>query len=167
MIETIELEKSMVSRKALGATRRQQGGFSLTEMLMWIVVVGLIAAALFGLSRVLRGKTDVNVEVQNLSMIVGSVQGLRNEGSYAGVTNAVLQRARAFGNMSGATTGQVRNGWGGNVTVTGTADTFSIVYAGVPEDRCDSFLQGASNTGSFSTLPTCSAGVNSLTFLGR
>lgn len=149
--------------------RRRRGAGGLGDVLLGIVIVAVAYGASLGLNRTAGGMSDTQIEAQNLTGIVASVRSLRENGSYAGIDNAAIQRIQGFGNMIGsAVGGTVRNRWNGLVTVSGTASDFSVTTADVPASACPKLLIAAKESGDFVTpYPTCAAtGASTLTFKG-
>jgi len=149
--------------------RRRFGAAGLADIVLGLVLIGIAYAAALGMNRTAGGLSANQIEAQNLTGIVASVRSLRENGSYAGIDNAAVQRIQGFGNMIGsAVGGTVRNKWNGLVTVTGTVNDFSIIYAGVPASACPKFLIAAKESGDLvEPYPTCAAtGDSSLTFKG-
>lgn len=148
--------------------KQRQRGFFISPALGGVILIALIAVAVFGLFRYLNNSSVMYIENNNLMAMVNGARQLKIGGSYANVDNAALQRIQAFGSMTGsAPGGTVRNSWNGTVVVTGSANQLQIQYNGVPESACDGFLARAANSGEFAQpLPTCSASGNSdLTFV--
>ena len=126
----------------------KQAGFSLAEVALVLVIVGIVFVGALSAFRSSSNSSDIQMEAQNFASIVATARGLRQNGSYAAVTNAALQRVSGFGNMSGsATGGTVRHRWGGTVVATGTASSLTITYADVPTAACDRFLNMVRDSG--------------------
>ncbi|WP_454688241.1 type 4 pilus major pilin [Achromobacter aloeverae] len=145
----------------------RQRGFNLTGILPYLVVAGILALAIWGIFRFAMGTAQYQIEGRNATSIVTAARSLKVGGSYANVDNAAVQRVKGFGNMTGsASGGTVKNGWGGTVVVSGTVDTLTLQYNGVPEDACDRFIASMTDSGMFTDpLPTCNtSGSSDLSF---
>ncbi|SHI11511.1 type 4 pilus major pilin [Pollutimonas bauzanensis] len=151
------------------ARRKFQRGFYIGPALGTIAIVVLVSLFVYGVFQYISASLRGTIESNNLMAIVSGAKSLKSGGSYANVDNAVLQRIKAFGNMTGSTPGgTVRNGWGGTVVVTGSASQLEIRYSGVPTSACERFLASAKDSGEFAadSLPTCSeSDASDLTFI--
>lgn len=147
---------------------RAQGGFWIGPALGTLAVVLALVVFGSGIFRFLSNQYTIYTEVNNLKSVVAGADSLEQGGSFATVNNAALQKAEAFGNMTGAAVGgTVINKWGGAVTVTGTASNVQITWGAVPPNACSGFLTRASDSKLFdaASMPTCNGTSNTdLTF---
>jgi hypothetical protein len=84
--------------------------------------------------------SELAAEQQRLATIVSNIKTLyANSSNYDGLTTDVAIQAGIFPKdmVSGTS---VYNKWKGAVTVTGSGNTFSVTYAGVPKDACINLL---------------------------
>lgn len=124
-------------------------GITLVESLLAIAVGALVIAGAVAFYVNAQGNTRKNeaqTQVQAIaSGIASAYQGTNN---YSDLSNAVALNYKIFpSNMVSGTT--VNNPWKGAVTLSGTATTYSISYASVPQDACASLVStNAVGTGS-------------------
>lgn len=151
--------------QTLQSTRRQRGS-SLSSMMGGMLVTAIALVAAWGVYKLVAGGNEVQIEAKNVAGIIGASKMLKSAGSYTGVSTANLQKIKGFGNMTGSEPGgTVKNTWGGNVTVTGATDSFTITYADVPESACPQFLAMVKDSGMVKNSSACAAsGASSLVF---
>lgn len=149
--------------------RRRQRGVTVFEYVLWAALAAVVIYGAVSKYGPANHQQKVDNEVGNIQTIWTSVSRLRDSSGYAGITTAVLQTSRGFpSGMTGAKTGTVLNSWNGTVTVTGTADQFTIAYADVPAEACVLLRPKLETTGSFYSVSTCPAtGVSNLTMSSR
>ena len=138
----------------------RQRGASLLE---GIAYLGIAALVVLGAVSLLTGAfgsakgNQTSEEVIALRTAVRKMYAGQPYNADAFIMNNLIT-ARAIPNtlvVTGAAT--VGNGWGGTVTITGTAPgTFTITYTNVPQDVCVSVVSGANGW----TLITGLAGAN-------
>ena len=128
------------------ATRRQRGA----SLLEAIAYLGIAAVVVLGAVSLLNGafgsakSNQTSEEVVALRTAVRKlymgqafpVESLTPSLLVANAVPATLAR--------GATGGALSNSWGGAVTVTGTANGFTITYNAIPQDVCVNLISGAS-----------------------
>ncbi|MEB0134422.1 type 4 pilus major pilin [Actimicrobium sp. CCC2.4] len=141
--------KPVVHFSPLARISRYQRGASLLE---GIAYLGIAAIVVLGAVSLLTGAFSSAQSNRATEEVISIRTGVRKlfmgqAGSYvAGSLNATLISALVFpatiSTAGGA--GAVLNGWGGNVTVTGTGATFTIQYTAVPQAACINMISGSS-----------------------
>ncbi|AOI74113.1 type 4 pilus major pilin [Burkholderia ubonensis] len=130
---------------------RKQRGASLLESIAYlgvaaIVIVGAIAllGSAFSSANTNRLAEELNaIQTGTKKLYMGQVNNYGN-----GVDlNANLIAAKVFPGTLPVNGANVANAWGGNVTVTGSANgqTFTVAYTNVPRDICINTLTAGGN----------------------
>ncbi|TCW83880.1 pilus assembly protein [Burkholderia sp. SRS-46] len=127
---------------------RKQRGASLLESIAYlgvaaIVIVGAIAllGSAFSSANTNRLAEELNaIQTGTKKLYMGQVN---NYGQ--GPLNANLIAARVFPSTLPTTNGIVTNAWGGDVTVQGSGQTFTIQYTDIPRDICINTLTAGGN----------------------
>ncbi|KVC47885.1 pilus assembly protein [Burkholderia ubonensis] len=128
---------------------RKQRGASLLESIAYlgvaaIVIVGAIAllGSAFSSANTNRLAEELNaIQTGTKKLYMGQVN---NYGDNANL-NANLIAARVFPGTLPVNGANVANAWGGNVTVTGQGQTFTVQYTNVPRDICINTLTAGGN----------------------
>lgn len=142
------MNQSRNTRKnKVGIIRKQQGGFTLLELMIAAVLLAL------GIAGIYKGVTDymsndrANREMKELPTIITAIQQkYAQRQNYAGATTAGLINLGVFPQswVSGAT---LQNRWGGTVTV-GTAtlvsanDALTLTFTQMPQAECADVIPG-------------------------
>ncbi|KVL92229.1 pilus assembly protein [Burkholderia stagnalis] len=128
---------------------RKERGASLLESIAYlgvaaIVIVGAIAllGSAFSSANTNRLAEELNaIQTGTKKLYMGQVNNYGN-----GVDlNANLIAARVFPSTLPVNAPNVANAWGGNVTVTGRGQTFTVAYTNVPRDICINTLTAGGN----------------------
>ncbi len=136
-------------------------GFSLIEILLVIGIIAVLALAAFLIYPRVENSYKVKKEIDNLSFIQANMRALGVKNSnYAdaippNTATATLNSARVFPtSMNGGvyTGSDIKNSWGGTVTLNATANAhagfragqlFTINYLSVPTKACIDLVTGA------------------------
>lgn len=112
-------------------------GFSLLELLLVVAVGAILLLAGLAVYRNVTDNANVNESLRLLNVTKQETQKLfQGEGQYpAQDLNAVLVDANAFPTSALFGT-QPRHPYNGDITVTGTGRTFTILFEDVPEASC-------------------------------
>lgn len=175
------------SNICLFANPHFQRGASLLEGLAYLGIAALVMlgavsllTSAFGSAESNRGREEV---VSIRTGVKKLYQGQANSYGEVDITS-ILNSAKVFpatlAPSGSGTTVVMKNGWGGDVSVTGHTNTFEILYHSVPKDACIAMVSGASgwtgisNSGgsqvaAFPVSPAaaeglCTADSNDLTF---
>ncbi|KUZ65496.1 pilus assembly protein [Burkholderia ubonensis] len=128
---------------------RKQRGASLLESIAYlgvaaIVIVGAIAllGSAFSSANTNRLAEELNaIQTGTKKLYMGQVNNYGNAS-----LNANLIAAKVFpGTLPAGNNNTVSNAWGGNVTVTGSGQTFTVQYTNVPRDICINTLTAGGN----------------------
>jgi len=123
---------------------KQRAGASLMEIsFVLLVMVGIIGGALAMASGVM-GQSTVTQETQILTNLSGAVTRTKSAngfGTTANIMQAMDQMKLVPSNVSRTGTGtamQLKNGWGGNITIkpTNGGGNFAVTYAQIPKGDC-------------------------------
>ncbi|KVV21319.1 pilus assembly protein [Burkholderia ubonensis] len=129
---------------------RKQRGASLLESIAYlgvaaIVIVGAIAllGSAFSSANTNRLAEELNaIQTGTKKLYMGQVNNYGNDAPL----NANLIAARVFpSTLPTGNNNTVSNAWGGNVTVTGSGQTFTVQYTNVPRDICINTLTAGGN----------------------
>lgn len=115
----------------------RQGGFTLIEIMV-VLVLGIIivAVAAGGVGRAF-SSNDATTEVRNIHDLMTNIQSLKGTDGYSSVSTQLLYRVDGLPTPLTTTDGtSVLNSWDGAVTVNGSATAFTVNYAGVPAASC-------------------------------
>lgn len=133
--------------------QRNQGGFSLVEILLVLGIIAILAIAAFIIFPQVQASNRANTELSNITTLQAGIKNLYGATrDYASVTPTVVNQARiAPPTMNGgnfdATT--LSSSWSQNVNVApgaGTpARTFLITYTAVPSEVCTKLVPGLIN----------------------
>jgi len=127
----------------------KQRGASLLE---GIAYLGIAALVILGAVSLLTGafaSAQSNRGMEEISAIRTNVKklymGQANSYGTADITSALNTAAVFPSTLSfNSTSNKMVNAWGGDVTVTGNGNYFTIEYTAVPQDACISMMSGAS-----------------------
>lgn len=139
--------------------QRNQGGFSLVEILLVLGIIAILAIAAFIIFPQVQASNRANTEQSNITTLAAGVKNLYGATrDYAGVDAEVVNQARiAPPSMNGgdfaATT--LSSSWSGDVEISGSdaagaaataAGTrlFRIAYADMPAEVCTRLVPGLS-----------------------
>ncbi|PCI01891.1 MAG: hypothetical protein COB76_00280 [Alphaproteobacteria bacterium] len=117
--------------------KNKQKGFSLLELLLVVAVGAVLLLAGLAVYRNVTDNSKVNESIRLLNVTKQETQKLfQGEGNYpAQGLNDVLVDSKAFP-TSALNGDQPRHPYNGDITVTGTGRTFTILFADVPEASC-------------------------------
>lgn len=136
----------------MSRTIRKQKGFTLIELIVVMVVIGIGSAVAIALFNNTRETSQVETETKNIQAIQAKTRDLfAARSDFTGLTSAVLLSANGFPTsmVNGA---NVTNAWNGAVTVTtatvpaANAAEGQIVYAGVPTSACIALVSKAARS---------------------
>lgn len=126
----------------------RESGFTLLELLL---VIGVAALLLIGGIATYRLVSEGNKSTEATRLLLtirqqSQVMANQNNGSYVGLdfasgTNNANQPLVAAGVLQN----QQRNPFTGNITVTGTANTLTVAFAGLPRAACVRLMQAIAN----------------------
>jgi hypothetical protein len=135
-----------MNHRPSNANRSRQRGVSLLEVIAYLgVAATIIVGAVALLTNAFSGARS-NRAQEELAAISTGVKRLfmSQPGAYGtGSLNDSLISAKVFPTTLVVEGSNVRNGWGGNVTVTGNTPTFDIGYDNVPQEVCVEMLSTA------------------------
>jgi type II secretory pathway pseudopilin PulG len=128
----------------------KQHGASLLEGIAYLGIAALVVLGAVSLLSSASASAKANQTNQELIALRTAVRKLYAGQSYptSNPTSLlpVLTSAKAIPSTLQVNNGAVTNSWGQSVTVDGTTTTsFTIKYAGLPQDVCVSVLSGASD----------------------
>ncbi|WAC74562.1 type 4 pilus major pilin [Roseateles sp. SL47] len=127
------------SRRSRVPTARRQAGASLLEAIAFLgVAATIVVGAVALLSNAFSGARS-NRSQEEVAAISTGVKRLfmAQAGAYGnGSLNEVLVQAKVFPSTLAVEGNSVFNAWNGAVTVNGSAATFDISYANVPQQVC-------------------------------
>jgi len=130
---------------------RKQKGFTLTEILLVLVIAAAIVISAFIIYPKVQASARAEAESKNIATIVAGVKALyTSTSSYTGITKTILVNAKVFpDNMLSGTGSSATpiNSWKGAVDVTAATinnagDAFTITYNGVPTAECVKMVSG-------------------------
>ncbi|WP_346778981.1 type 4 pilus major pilin [Burkholderia sp. Ac-20384] len=126
----------------LRRSRHRQRGASLLEAIAYLGIAAIVVIGAVALLNSAFNSAGTNQLSEQVSAIQTGVKKLYMGQStgYTDVSNAVLQSAGVFPSTvsvtGSGTSATATNNWGGAVSVTGTATSFSIEYDNVPASVC-------------------------------
>ncbi|AOJ08071.1 type 4 pilus major pilin [Burkholderia mayonis] len=128
---------------------RNERGASLLESIAYlgvaaIVIVGAIAllGSAFSSANTNRLAEELNaIQTGTKKLYMGQVNNYGNKAEL----NANLVAAKVFPSTLPVNGANVSDAWGGNVTVTGQGQTFTVQYTNVPRDVCINTLTAGGN----------------------
>jgi Tfp pilus assembly protein PilE len=115
----------------------RQRGASAVESLLYIVLVAVLAVAVYAVFTVVFSSTKVQTEKDYMSSTVAAVRNIYGTSRDFGTANitTILVNSQSVPQPMIVGTG-LRNSWNGVVTVTGSNDTFTIQTDSVPRKEC-------------------------------
>lgn len=122
-----------------------RSGFSLLELLLVVAVGAILLLAGLAIYRNVTNNTNLNESARLLNVIKQETQRLfQGEGEYGDAElNDILINAEVI--PSSALNGdEIRHPYNSTVTVTGTDDTFTVLFTDVPQSACLSLGQAYS-----------------------
>lgn len=139
--------------------QRNQGGFSLVEILLVLGIIAILAIAAFIIFPQVQSSNRANSELTNITTIAAGTKNLfGSTRDYFTATTGVVNQARIFPpSMNGGVftaTADVQSSWnadvdvapadcaGGAVPTAAPARCFSITYAAVPSEVCSKLVPG-------------------------
>lgn len=155
-----------VQTKTIGSLvrrRRARGSFITEFMGTWglYALIGALALAALGTAYVIFWGAS---ETQNTSTLYSTIMPLKStRGGYgSGSLVDVLIKTESVPKSMNVTEGKIYNNWGGEVTVVGNGQNFTITQAGVPLEQCPKMIQTLSNSGTFSDIKVGATSVSSM-----
>lgn len=130
-------------------SRRRQRGLTLIEVGFAIIIGAALIALALGAYEVLFGSTNDSAEAQTVLTVIGSVQGLKNAGTYgASGTNLVpsLLAANLIPTEWSVNAGTINNTAGGSVQVVSNGSTASLTTGGYAQHTCVQVAEKVSGT---------------------
>jgi hypothetical protein len=117
---------------------RAQRGASLLEAVAYLGIAAIVVIGAVALLNGAFNSAGTNELTEQVNAIQTGVKKLYmgQAGGYGSVNNAVLASAGVFPSTVPLTGGTATNTWGGNVTVSGDLNSFSIAYTNVPSAVC-------------------------------
>lgn len=127
----------------------KQRGASLLESIAYLGVAAIVIVGAIALLGSAFSSANTNKLTQELNAIQTGTRklymGQMNDYGNKDM-NANLIAAKVFpGTLTPGTGSAVSNTWGGSVTVTGTGQTFTVVYTQVPKEVCINTLTAGGN----------------------
>lgn len=130
--------------KAYKLNKKTQGGFSLAELLIVIVVIGVLMAVMLGMYSKYKERSAIN------SFATGSIElavnireaFLQVDRSYENVTTANVKASPGVIPSEMIVGANIQNPWGGAITfaaadyASGTKNAVAITSAGIPKVAC-------------------------------
>lgn len=140
--------------------QRNQGGFSLVEILLVLGIIAILAIAAFIIFPQVQAANRANAEQANVTTITAGIKNLYGATrDYGTATTAIVNQARIFpASMNGgdfSAAAAINSSWDGAVTVIGASDIlgaapsataadrfFTITYAAMPSEVCSRLVPG-------------------------
>ena len=125
----------------------KQQGFTLTELMLALVVIALLIGGIFGLMKIVKSDQEVTQLKSAILTINSKVMGFAaGTGQYGtGNLNNVLIQAKEvpdFFVVSGTTITHPVGGTNGQVIVEGRGPLYAITVTGLKKEDCINFLTG-------------------------
>ncbi|EBW5295221.1 type IV prepilin [Salmonella enterica subsp. enterica serovar Newport] len=142
--------------------KSNEDGFTLIEaMVVMIVGVMVLAGAAAGINKLFVAN-NVSTEAQNIQSIAANMKTVASsEGGYDSIaSNKEAIDLHVFPTNMKINGTDVRNVWGGSVTVAGTADSYTLTYPSVPAEECIQIASKLRNASwdSVATAPDTASG---------
>ncbi|EAA4188422.1 prepilin-type N-terminal cleavage/methylation domain-containing protein [Salmonella enterica subsp. enterica] len=142
--------------------RSNEDGFTLIEaMVVMIVGVMVLAGAAAGINKLFVAN-NVSTEAQNIQSIAANMKTVASsEGGYDSIAgNKEAIDLHVFPTNMKVNGTDVRNVWGGSVTVAGTTDSYTLTYPSVPAEECIQIASKLRNASwdSVATAPDTASG---------
>lgn len=136
--------EKLPQRRARVARLHRQRGASLLEAIAYLGVAALVVLAAVSLLQNAFGSARGNQTIEEITGLRTNIRKMYAGQPYTDASMlANLITARAIPTTLPVSGAAVSNTWGGAVTLTNTASTFTIKYTLVPEDVCMSVVSGA------------------------
>lgn len=141
MTTTVTDNSPIIGHESIEKHSRQRGA-TLMEIVLVLVVIGVIAVAVFALFGGAFSSSKVRTEEQYLQATAAAVNDMYGTSRDFGTTNigAILVTNRAVPAPMIVGTG-LRNAWNGAITVTGNNDSFTLQTAAIPRKECTELAQ--------------------------
>lgn len=133
--------------------QRNQGGFSLVEILLVLGIIAILAIAAFIIFPQVQASNRANAEQTNITTLQAGIKNLYGATrDYTGLTPEVVNQARiAPPTMNGGSfdASTLSSSWSADVDVgpvgTAPARQFTITYTGMPSEVCTKLVPGLVN----------------------
>ncbi|EAA5550573.1 prepilin-type N-terminal cleavage/methylation domain-containing protein [Salmonella enterica subsp. enterica] len=133
----MNLNQKLMARLVL-SKKSDEDGFTLIEaMVVMIVGVMVLAGAAAGINKLFVAN-NVSTEAQNIQTIAANMKTVASsEGGYDEVaSNKEAINFKVFPTNMKISGTDVRNVWGGSVTIVGATDHYDLTYPSVPAEEC-------------------------------
>ena len=132
-----------MNRKPLAPRRNKQGGFTLIEALVVLIVgVTILAASAAGIGSLFR-HSEIATEASNLLLMQDRLRDLSNgKEYYTGINNKLAIRYKAIPDNMTLNGNQILNSWNGDVNIGATdqGKHYFIDYYKVPAEACQKLV---------------------------
>lgn len=158
----------------------QDKGLSLLEILLVIVVIGIVIGYAYRQYSSVQTSVQSTGEQNNILTIIANMKQLKYQGRYTGsnyISTLYKQGLLPSDMIADASGTTAKNPWGGNVTITASADkySFNVQETKVPMANCMSMVNALrsssaitkinnTSTSSVDAATICTSDSNTLTF---
>lgn len=131
---------------------KMKKGFSLTDFILWLGLVGVVLAGIFLLYPQARLYMKVNDEKQNIAAIRTGIESLyAGNQNYSGINTTLLIKTGAIPSSLILNNSSIMNSFGGVVNVVAGTKLngnkgFTITYPSVPSKECSRIVNSISDS---------------------